>query len=193
MRPLISLFFFVNVFSGFSQRLSINTQHQPERIHLWLRYAATSDSDYQIKMQQSFIKGIQRFNQRKNQFVAIADSSQQQNFLILTVDSIEYASKKESWKAVLLNGGLIAGHTIMLTKVGWTVPVLFFFNASTITTVRIQVSDDLAKPGKQYSLLFLENNGLFASRQRQQQRNISKLSVATYRLLKKVNRKYSKT
>jgi len=192
MRLFIFLALVFTGIPGISQRIPLNTQQKPDNIQLWLRFPASTDSVYKFKMQESFLEGIQRFNQRKNYFIAGNDSSVRQSFIILNIDSTEYATRKQSRRSTIFNGALIAGHAIMISQVGWTLPVLFYFNPSTYTYVSIEISDNLLLPAHPKASAIVDSGALYGGIQRQQKRNIRKFSKTTHRILKKINRSYNK-
>ncbi|HMO34293.1 MAG TPA: hypothetical protein PKE07_14955 [Lacibacter sp.] len=175
--------------SAGAQRLKLQSALAADTIQLLLLFDGQADTALQLPFAAAFSNALVRFRQRTPHLHTVSDSMSGVPQLRFIIGTTMYVKRSESFWAAVGNSALAGAHVFMITRYGWTVPLLFYWWPTTATQVQVQFPPELVHPKNRKTDFTFHSDAWFASVQRQQKRNAASLKRTTYRLLKKLNRK----
>ncbi|MDA3893135.1 MAG: hypothetical protein PF517_15845 [Salinivirgaceae bacterium] len=185
---LIVLFIFLStVLVG--QNIKLDKSKRIDTLTIWLDISNKIDAKMQEELEVIFQNQISNFNIGNNSFIIKIDSNGLTNSIRMNMDSIYYVDAKRSLKVTGLDLLLIAGHVVMVSSFGWTVPV--FFLPGTACRIDLEIDPSLVK-SKSKTKMFVSPNGYFKKKEMQKQKFKIKFESKIKKLIFSIDRQNRK-
>ncbi len=172
-----------------AQRLRLNAPITADTLLVALYFEPDADTLVRQQMETAWLAALQRFQQSNPAIIVVPAAAGSAADISLYAGATSYSSSRESVWATVANGILIGGHTFMIVRFGWTIPLLYFAGPSTFTQLRVNFSPAVVQEKNRKTDFTLSSGAYFASQQRQQKRTVRSFEQTVYHLLRKINRR----
>lgn len=186
-----NLFFYVlfvlSSLSSTAQNLKINRTIDIDTLHVWLDFSNKIDAKMASRINSNLNLAIERFNNKKKEFIIVKDTIASNTTIRLKMNSIKYISTKFSIVTTLYNIALIPGHYFMIKKNEWTLPLIPLFPAAT-SQLRFKASKDLFLNKEKQNYALLSASGYFVKKEKQKEKLIAKSGQSFWKFFKQINK-----
>lgn len=172
-----------------AQRLRLNAPITADTLLVALYFEPAADTVLREQLQTAWLAALHRFQQTNPAFVVVPATAGRNADITWYAGATSYSSSRASVWATVANGILIGGHTFMILRFGWTIPLLYFAGPSTFTQLRVDFSPAVVQEKNRKTDFTFSSGAYFASQERQQKRTVRSFEQTVYHLLRKINRR----
>jgi len=186
MRFVLILLIFAWLGSVAQPRVRISKEIKIDTLGLWINYPPAFDNEKLSKYGGLLHETIKKGNAKFSFFTRI-ESANSNFHILINLDSIKYVNKKDNLSSSAGNLLSVAVHVAMASTLGWTIPILVYFDPETTSEVEIVSSEKLTNSIETIDSK-IASSGYFRSKNKQDGKFERTFQKTIYKLLKNVNK-----
>lgn len=176
--------------TGEAQSVKLNPVLKIDTLTIWMDYSDEITEELQLRLQESVVKAVNRFNLEEKGFKVILDSARTLTSMRMKMGAIDYVDAKDNilWTGI----GLVtlAGHAYAISATGITLPFLLL--PSTFSKVQIETSKGLVTNKPKFSRFFINPFGMYKRIIKQENNMVKKAEKSLFKFLLKLGKQYEK-
>lgn len=175
-----------------AQSYKLKEYHSIDTLNVSLSISDKIDLKVKQELINEFNNQILRFNLNNHSFYLKYDSLAKQNFIHMKLDSIKYVTSSTSAIALGADILLLAGHVIMISNFGWTIPILPILTPGINGNLELSIDPKLSSADFQKSELMVSRAALFMKKQKQNKKFVIKFGKKIGRFYLKLDKQNQK-